>query len=196
MANTNGCDVDRSIFRACVGTVCVLLSTGQAYATEPPWKHVRAMPFIVRDNLEIARQAQGKVPASLHLVCSPNNELHLILLTRLPGPRWSIEKGRDDNVSLFVGNINQELKVVMDLVNKGQDLTWLEAAVSRDGDGEPDMLVTTPIRADEITTISSWFGDTPPLKVSIVGYSETGVFMAGAIAGPAIAEFSAACVTK
>jgi hypothetical protein len=56
-------------------------------------------------------------------------------------------------------------------------------------------LVTTPIKADEIKTIGSWFGDRPPSKVSIVGYAETGVFMVGAVAGPAIAEFDASCVT-
>ena len=185
-----------SIFRACMAPLCVLLSTWQAHAKMLPWQQVKAMPFIVQDGLEIARQARGKAPASLYVVCSQNKELHLILSTRLPGQRWAIEKGRDDNVSLFVGGIEQQLKVVMDLVEKGQDLTWLESAVSRDGEGEPDTLVTTRIKADEIKTIGSWFGDTPPLKVSIVGYAETGVFMVGAVAGPAIAEFNASCVTE
>lgn len=196
MASASGCEMDRSIFRVCMGTVCVLLSIGQAYANEPPWQHVRAMPFRVRDSLEIAQQAAGKAPAYLYLVCSQSFELHLILSTRLPGPRSRIEKGHDDNVSLFVGNVNQQLKVAMDLIDRGQDLPWLEAAVSHDGDGELDMLVTMPIRADEIATIGAWFGDTPPSKVSIVGYSETGVFMAGVAAGPAITEFSASCVGK
>ncbi len=160
------------------------------------WQHDKAMPFIVTDGLEIAREAQGKAQASLYIVCSQNKELHLVLSTRLPGPRWAIEKGRDENVSLFVGGIERQLKVVMDLVAKGQDLTWLESAVSRDGEGEPDTLATTPIKADEVKTIGPWFGDTPPLKVSIVGYAETGVFMVGTVAGPAIAEFNGSCVAK
>ncbi|MCQ1856378.1 hypothetical protein, partial [Neorhizobium galegae] len=172
-----------SILRAYMAPLCVLLSTGQAHAAILPWQNVKAMPFIVQDGLEIARQAQGKVPASLYIVCSENKELHLVLLTRLPGPRWAIEKGRDDNVSLFVGGIEQQLKVVMDLVVKGQDLTWLESAISRDGEGEPDTLVTNPIKGEEIKTIGSWFGNRPPLKVSIVGYAETGVSMVGAVAG-------------
>jgi hypothetical protein len=75
----------------------------------------------------------------------------------LPGPRWAIVKGRDDNVSLFVGGTKRQLKVVMDLVETGKDLTWLESAVSRDGDGEPDTLVTAPIKADEIKTIGPWY---------------------------------------
>lgn len=184
-----------SIFKWGMAPLCVLLSFGQAHAAMLPWQHVKAMPFIVQDGLEIARPAQGKLPASLYVVCSQNKELHLVLSTRLPGPRWAIEKGRDDNVSLFVGGIEQQSKLVMDLVEKGQDLTWLESTISRDGEGEPDTLVTTPIKADEMKTIGSWFSDTPPLKVSIVGYAETGVFMVGAVAEPAIAEFNASCVT-
>lgn len=35
--------------------------------------------------------------------------------------------------------------------------TWLESAISRDGEGEPDTLVTTPIKADEMKTIGSWY---------------------------------------
>ncbi|WP_105419124.1 hypothetical protein [Neorhizobium sp. T25_27] len=183
-----------SILRAYMAPLCVLLSTGQAHAMS--WQHVKAMPFVVKDGLEIARQAQGKAPASLHIVCSENKELHLVLSTRLPGPRWAIEKGRDEEVSLFVGGIERQLKVVMDMVAKGQDLTWLESAVSRDGRGEPDTLVTTPLKAAEITKLSSWFGDMPPLKVSIVGYAETGVVMVGAVSGPAIAEVNAWCVAE
>jgi len=185
-----------SILRAYMAPLCVVLSTGQAHAAMLPWQHVKAMPFIALDGLEIARQAQGKVPASLYIVCSQNKELHLVLSTRLPGPRWAIEKGRDDNVSLFVGGAERQLKVVMDLVAKGQDLTWLESAVSRGSEREPDTLVTTPIKADEVKTIGAWFGDTPPSKVSIVGYAETDVFMVGAVAGPAIAEFNASCVNE
>ncbi|WP_105436359.1 hypothetical protein [Neorhizobium tomejilense] len=106
-----------SILMAFIGPLCVLLSTGQAPARS--WQHDKAMPFIVKDGLEIARQAQGKAPASLYIVCSENKELHLVLSTRLPGPRWAIKKGRDEGVSLVVGGIERQLKVVMDLVAKG-----------------------------------------------------------------------------
>lgn len=194
MASAGGGDLNR-VIDICVGTVGLLLCAGEC-AAEPSWQHVKAVPVGVRDHLEIAREAQGKTPASLYFVCSQNAEQLLVLLTRLPAPRWSLAKGRDDNVSLFVGSIDRQLRVVMQLVSKGQDVTGLEAVPSRDGDGEPDTLVTTPLDADDIATISSWFGDAPPSNVSVVGYAETGVFMAGTVAGPAISEFSSSCVAK
>lgn len=188
--------MDRSIFTVWIGFLWIVLSIGQVHATEPPWRGVKEMPFVVRNDLELARQPQGKTLASLYLVCSQTNELHLILSTRLPAPRWSIRRGRDDDVSLFVGGINHEIKLVMDLVEKGPDITWLESALSREGEGAPDTLVTTTIGSDEISTIATWFGDAPPEKVSVVGYSETGVYMAGRTAGPAVTKFSASCVAR
>jgi hypothetical protein len=60
------------------GTPLRPLSFGQAYGTMLPWQHVKAMPVIVQDGLEIARPAEGKAPASLYVVRSQNKELHLV----------------------------------------------------------------------------------------------------------------------
>jgi hypothetical protein len=196
MANAGGCDLNRSILKVCIQAVCLLISVDQVSAAETIRREVRAESFRVQDVLTIARQAHGKTPASLDLICSQTSALHLILSTRLPGPRWSIEQGRDDNVSLFIGDTDHELNVVMKLVKKGRDLSWLESAISREGEGELDTLVTTPLAVDDAAIISLWFGSSPPSKVSIVGYAETGVFMAGIVSGRAISEFSSSCVAK
>jgi hypothetical protein len=82
----------------------------------------------------------------------------------------------------------------MALVKRGRDLSWLEAAVSsKDGEGEPDILVTPPMTAGEAVAIGSAFGNSPPSKVAVIGYAETGVFMTGVAAELAISEFSSAC---
>lgn len=84
----------------------------------------------------------------------------------------------------------------MELVSKGRDLTWLEAMVSNEGEGEPDTLVTPPLKTGDLVRVGLWFGDTPPSKVSVGGYDETGVYMAGIVSGATISEFTSSCVSK
>jgi len=81
----------------------------------------------------------------------------------------------------------------MGLVKKGRNVTSLEATVSREGDGGPDTFVTATLAAGDAVTISSWFGESPPSQVSIVGYAETGVFMTGIVDGRAISAFASEC---
>jgi hypothetical protein len=158
-------------------------------------RDLRAEPLIAQEVLKVARNDPGKTAASLDLTCTRKSTLHLVLTTRLPGPRWGVAEGRD-RVSLFIDNKKQQLNIVMDLVKKGRDLGWLEAAVSKEGEGEPDILVTPPLAALDATAIGSGFGSSPPFKVSIIGYAETGVFMTGIVAREAISEFSSACLAK
>jgi hypothetical protein len=144
--------------KVCAKAVLILIAVYQACATEAGLRNVSATPFIVKSGLEIARQSQGNTPASLHLVCLQNAELRLVVSTRLPAPRWSIGIGRDDKVSLFIGNVDHELSVPMELVNKGRNLTWLGNMVSSEGEGEPDTLVTNPLSANDTAAIRRWFG--------------------------------------
>ena len=188
--------VKKWLFQIVAGSVGGLLATAPSYAAEPSWKHVKELPFSVRSGIEIARHEKGKAPASLYLICSQNAEPHLILSTRLPGPRWSVEKRRDDNVELFVGSPDRRLRIAMELVSKGRDLTWLEAMVSNAGEGEPDTLVTPPLKTDDLVKVGLWFGDTPPSNVSVGGYDETGVYMAGIVSGTTISEFTSSCVPR
>lgn len=185
--------LETSTLRACVQAVCLLISADQVPAAETTRLSAKGGPIIIQEVLNIGRHDPEKTAASLDLICSKNSTLHLVLTTRLPGPRWSIKTGRD-TASLYIGD--QELKVVMVLVKRGRDLSWLEAAVSNDGEGDPDILLTTPLAADDATAIGSAFGDTPPSKVSVMGYAETGVFMTGIVAGRAISEFSSSCLAK
>lgn len=184
------------LFQIVAGIVGGLLAIGSSYAAEPSWKHVKELPFSVRSGIEIARHEKGRTPASLYLICSQNAEPHFILSTRLPGPRWSLEKTRDDNVALFVSSPDQRLRIAMELVSKGRDLTWLEAAVSNEGEGEPDTLVTPPLKTDDLVKVGLWFGDPSPSKVSVVGYAETGVYMAGIVSRATISEFTSSCVPR
>lgn len=170
-----------------------MISADQVPAAETARLSAKADPIIIQEVLNIGRQAPEKIAASLDLICSKNSTLHLVLTTRLPGPRWAIETGRD-TASLFIGN--QEQKVEMALVKRGRDLSWLEAAVLKDGEGDPDILLTTPLAADDATAIGSAFGNRPPSKVSVIGYAETGVFMTGIVAGRAVSEFSSLCLAR
>lgn len=185
--------LETSKLRACVQAVCLLISADQVPAAETARLSANADPIIIQEVLNIGRHEPEKTAASLDLICSKNSTLHLVLTTRLPSPRWAIGIGRD-TASLFIGD--QELKVLMALVKRGRELSWLEAAVSKDGEGDPDILLTSPLVADDATAIGSAFGDKPPSKVSVIGYAETGVFMTGIVAGQAISEFSSLCLAK
>lgn len=188
--------LNTSTLKACTQAVCLLVSAEQVYAVEPTPRDVRAELIPIQEVLKVARHEPGKTAASLELICSESSTLHLVLTTRLPGPRWAIAKEGRDNASLFIGSRKQELNVVMNLVKKGRDLSWLEAAVLEEGEGEQDTLVTPPLAADAAVAIGSAFGDSPPSKVAVIGYAETGVFMTGVVAGQAISEFSSSCLTR
>jgi hypothetical protein len=170
------------------------MSADQVSAVEATGRDVDAKPIIVREVLKVARHGPGRTVASLDLICSKNSTLHLVLTTRLPLPRWAIELGQRGRgtASLFIGK--HERNVVLTLVKKGREHSWLEAAVLEEGEGEPDILVTPPLAAEEAASIGSAFGDAPPSRVAVIGYAETGVSMTGVVAGQAISEFSSACL--
>lgn len=163
-----------------------------AHAAERGEQDAKGLPFQIRSGVEIARQPDTR-PASLKLICSESRKLHLLLLTRLPGPRWAIQPGQDNNVSLFVDGIEQELPITVDVVDKGDDPSWLVRLWAGEAAGPLDTIVTPPLSDSQITTLENWFGTTPPEKVSVVGIFETGTFMKGSASGQQIREQSAAC---
>ena len=137
--------------------------------------------------LDIALGVEGHRPASMSILCS-GGKLHLLVASRLPGPRSAIEGAHDDVVSVLVGrDINQELHVVADLLSKGGG--------GDDEGGPSDKILTGPLSSGQLDHMERWFGATPPAKVAFVGFLETGVFMKGIVAGLAIQDFRTSCGT-
>lgn len=169
---------------------------GLSDAAEMSWRDIRSSLLAAHSAVEIARHREGARPASLNLLCSRNGHLLMLLSARLPGPRWVIDKGRDDHVSLFVDGIKQQLALVVDIVEKGRNLSWFEWLFSDEDAGEPDTIVTAPLSPEDLTKVGRWFDPHPPSKVSVVGVSETGVFMKGIVSGSEIREFLSSCISK
>ncbi|MEM5495394.1 hypothetical protein [Hoeflea sp. AS16] len=129
----------------------------------------------------------------LYLLCSANGNLHIVLSTRLPSPRWSVRKGRDDHVSLFVDGIEHELPLVVDLVDRGRDLVWYEQLFADEDIGETDTIVTPPLDPNDVAKVGRWFDPTASQKISVVGIQETGVFMTATGSASEIQELFSSC---
>ncbi|WP_339763944.1 hypothetical protein [uncultured Hoeflea sp.] len=178
-----------------IGSACAILSVSQNVAAEVAWRSVRGIPFEVRSGIEVARHTEGKRPAWLYLLCSANGNLHIVLSTRLPSPRWTVRKRRDDHVSLFVDGIEHELPLVVDLVDRGRDLEWYEQLFADEDIGETDTIVTPPLDPNDVAKVGRWLDLAAPQKVSVVGIQETGVFMKSTGSASEIQELLSSCLS-
>ncbi|MCV3766649.1 hypothetical protein [Rhizobium sp. TRM95796] len=150
----------------------------------------------VSRKIVIAENNEDQTPASLYLACTTSAARHLLLSTRLPGPRDDYRKGNKDDAFLYVETIEQKMDLKWTLAERGKDDPWGGYLFWRKNLDEPDTLISAPLTGDQIATISRWFGHAPPSEVSIIGFLETGVSMTGKATGKAIADFDASCSAK
>jgi hypothetical protein len=179
--------------------LAVLLGTASSgYSWERPWDAARGLPFKVRSGIEIARKTGHGEPASLSMICSEGGQQHFILVTRLPFPRImerEIKLGRE-KAYIYVGDINQKTSIVFELTNVGRLASTWGNYFGITETGEPDSAFSDPPTALQIDELSAWFGTSAPMKVSVLGVQETGVYMRGLVPGSAIRDFVADCAIR
>lgn len=153
---------------------CVLLV---GCGPEVGWQHARALPFAVRDGLQIAKGSQLSERRSLDLICNRAGTVHLLLHTRLPIPREFRRLGRDNDAVVFVDGIERRIPIVVDIV-----------AIT-----PVDEIVSTRLSNGDIQKLETSFGPSRPRRVSVVGIHETGVETRGASSGSSIDRFAKSC---
>lgn len=176
--------------------LAAFLGTGSTgHSQEPPWHNARGLPFEVRSGIEIARKTGYGEPASLSMICSEGGQNHFVLVTRLPFPRIferDIILSRE-NATVFVGENHQKIAMVFQLTNIGRLAKTWSNYFGITETGEPDTAFSDPPTASQIDEMSALFGTSAPMKVSVLGIQETGVYMRGLVSGSAIRSFAAAC---
>lgn len=138
---------------------------------------INGLRLNIRDQLEIARNPPSKPAGQLTLVCTPDSELLLVLVARVPGPRYVLDLHDTDQVSLLTDRRGREFRIKAELVAMGK----------------LDVLATEGLSPAEARQLQSLYGVAPPSKVSFMGFHETGIYLRGSVSGTAIDAFSKRC---
>lgn len=177
--------------------LAMLLGTHSAgFGQQGQWNAAKGLPVVIQSGIEIARSNGWGSPASLSIVCSVAGDKHFVLVTRLPFPRKferRFRPGSQDNATLFVDGIRQQIELDWQVTNMGGTAsTWGSYFWITDA-GEPDTAFSPPLTQSQIDNLTGWFGPSPPMKVSVAGLRETLIHMSGSVAGSDIRAFGVAC---
>lgn len=161
-----------------------------AKATKPD--HGETLPefpgIAVLDRFQIARG--GGRSSGLWVTCSEGSQVRLALNTRLPIEEEFARKGTYPNVYTVLFMQTVDIRTY-EAIKSAPRIVFPRATWRRDS--ENDSLLTPPLSAVELDTLSKAFLPTPPVRVRIDAV-ETGTEMRGTVDGRAITAFAARCL--